>query len=316
MTKIETVKPVLKLGALLALLVTLAACGSVDDALPTSDVSKQALLGGAGDVQTLSDDDEDEDENEDEDEDESEDEDDVEAIKDGGFEAGTMNPFWTTTPGTLCTVSVCGDGAGTAGPEDGDVWAWFGGTEDATVESLEQTVTLPRGDAELEFEVWAGATSASVFSLTVSLDDTVIYTLASTDLDEDVTEGYEEVELDLSDFTDDQSHVLSFDFSKDAQGDTNLSLDEVSLEVEALEDAVGDISDDVIALPLKPNVEKPLLSKLNAATKAFARNQDRAGAGQLKAFTQQVKAQRGKKIPTAAANSLIANAQALIKIAQ
>ena len=308
-------KPMFKLGALLALLVTLAACGGVDSALPERDVSKQALR--ASDVQTLSDDeDEDEDEDENEDEDESEDEDDVEAIKDGGFEAGTMNPFWTTSPGTLCTVSVCGDGAGTAGPEDGNVWAWFGGTPNATVESVEQTIMLPRGDAELEFELWVGATSASVFSFTVSLDNTVVYTLDEDDYDGDADDGYEDIELDLSDFTDDKAHVLSFDFSKDAQGDLNVSLDEVSLEVEALEDAVGDISDDVVALPLKPNVEKPLLSKLNAATKAFARNQDRAGAGQLKAFSQQVKAQRGKKIPTAAATSLITQAQALIKIAK
>lgn len=304
------IRPILNLGALLALLVTLAAC-SVDKTVPARDVSKQMLQADA--VQPLSDDEDDENEEED---DEDEDKDDVEAVKDGSFEAGTANPFWTATPGILCTVSQCGDGAGTAEPEDGDVWAWFGGTDGATSETLEQTVRLPRGDAELEFALWAGATSASAFSFTVSLDDRVVYRLTPDSLDDDLTEGYEDVEIDLSDLTDDNTHVLRFSFAKDANGDTNVSLDEVSLEVEALEDAVHDITDEVVALPLKAKVEKPLVGKLNAAERAFERNRDRAGVGELKAFTRQVKAQRGKQIKTADANALIADANALIKAAQ
>lgn len=307
----STMLRLLRLGALLALLITLSACGGVDGAVPGRDVSKQAL--NPNSLQALSDD-EDEDESE-EDESEDEDEDDVEAITDGGLEAGIDNPNWTT-PGTLCTVDVCGDGAGTASPKSGEVWAWFGGSEEAMTETLEQTVTLPRGDAELEFELWAGATSTSAFSLTVSLDDEVVYTLASDDLDDDFTEGYDDVEVDLSDYTDDKAHALRFTFTKDSLGDTNLSLDEVSLEVEELEHAVQDITDEVKALPLKPTVEKPLVAKLNGATRAFERNRDKAGINELKAFTQQVKAQRGKKIKTADANSLIASAQELIKIAQ
>jgi len=337
---------VLKLGALLALLVTLAACGGVDDAAPTRDVSKQDLRAGAGTVQALSDDEEAE-----EDEDEDEDEDDVEAITDGSFEAGIENPNWAATPGLLCTVAVCGDGDGTAGPEEGEVWAWFGGTTDAVTETLEQTVTLPRGDAELEFQLWAGAVSTSTFSVQVTLDDTEVFAFSSADVtreadedeggdedgeesdtalaalssddedenDEDFTGGYEDVELDLSGYTDDKTHVLRFTFTKDGLGDTNLSLDEVSLEVEALEDATQDIVDMVVALPLKKGLERALVAKLNAATKAFERNKDKVGINNLKAFTNQVKAQsKGKKpkIPAADAGTLIASAQKLIAIAR
>lgn len=315
------------LGALLALLVTLAACGGVNTTTPQRDVSKQNLNPGAHSVQSLSDEDdedsedEDDDDEDDADDDENEDEDAIEVVTDGGFEAGIENPYWTATPELLCTVAVCGDGMGTAAPEDGEVWAWFGGSSDALTQTLAQTVMLPRGDAELEFELWAGAVSASTFTFEVHLDNRVVYTLTSEDLqDEDeFTEEYEDVDLDLSDYTDDKSHTLRFTFTKDGLGDTNLSLDNVSLEVEDLEDAVQDIVSLVRALPLKAKIERPLIVKLNSATKAFTRNQNRAGANNLKAFTNQVKAQsKGKKkaIPSADAHTLITSAQKLILAAR
>lgn len=338
-----TSNPKLWLGAPLVLLMLLTACGGMDNAVPTRDVSKQDLRAQAGSLQALS---EHEEAEEVEEEDDDEDKDDVEAVVDGSFEAGVENPNWTATPGLLCTVAVCSDGVGTAGPKDGDVWAWFGGTADAVTETLEQTVTLSRGDAELEFELWAGAVSASTFSFQVTLDGAEIFSYSSADIvqddeesgeegeeenettlatlalddenDKDYTEGYEDVELDLSHYTDDKAHVLRFTFTKDGLGDTNLSLDKVSLEVEALEDATQDIVDMILALPLKPNVEKPLVVKLNGATKAFERNKDKVGVNNLKAFTNQVKAQsKGKKpkIPIADANALIASAQELIAIA-
>lgn len=332
--------PKLWLGAPLLLLL-LAACGGVDDAAPRLDVSKQDLRAQGGSLQALS---EDEEAEEVEEADEDEDEDDVEAVVDGSFEAGVENPNWAATPGLLCTVAVCGDGLGTAGPSDGDVWAWFGGTTDAVTETLEQTVTLPRGDAELEFQLWAGAVSTSSFSLQVSLDGAEIFSFSSDDLNredeeggeeeddttlaglatgdedgEDYTGGYEDVEIDLSDYTDDKTHTLRFTFTKDGLGDTNLSLDEVSLEVEALEDAAQDIVDMVELLPLKRGLERALVAKLNGATKAFERNKDKVGVNKLRAFTNQVKAQsKGKKpkIPTADANILIDSAQELIAIAR
>jgi len=84
-----TTSPKLWLGAPLMLLMLLTACGGMDDAAPTHDVSKQDLRAGAGTVQALSDDEEAEGV-----EDEDEDEDDVEAIVDGGFEASVESPKW------------------------------------------------------------------------------------------------------------------------------------------------------------------------------------------------------------------------------
>lgn len=159
------VSPKLWLSTPFILLMLLTACGGVDNALPERDVSKRALRAGTAPALTMLGDEDDEDEAEDE----TEDEDEVEVVVDGSFEAGTDNPYWSATPGTLCTIQTCGDGAGTAGPEDGLVWAWFGGSEGAMTQTLEQTVALPRGDAELEFELWAGALGAS-FTFTVSLD--------------------------------------------------------------------------------------------------------------------------------------------------
>ncbi len=306
--------PKLWLSTPFILLMLLTACGGVDNALPERDVSRQALRAGTAPALTMLGDEDDEAE------DETEDEDEVEVVVDGSFEAGTDNPYWSATPGTLCTTQTCGDGAGTAGPEDGVVWAWFGGSEEATTQTLEQTVALPRGDAELEFKLWAGALGAS-FTFTVSLDDRVVYTLTPDDAD-DFDKGYEDVEIDVSSYTDDKTHALRFTFVKDGLGDANLSLDEVSLEVEDLENAVQDIVVMVRALSLKKGLEGALVTKLNGATRAFGRSRDRAGANTLKAFTNQVKAKsrsRGKKqnaITPEDAGKLIASAEKLIAAAR
>ncbi|MEL7451441.1 MAG: choice-of-anchor J domain-containing protein, partial [Pseudomonadota bacterium] len=72
---------------------------------------------------------------------------DGDAIGDGGFElpgenAQTTNPFWSET-GTvftpLCNAASCGAFLG----NEGEGFAWFGGTDVPNVQSLEQTVTIP-----------------------------------------------------------------------------------------------------------------------------------------------------------------------------
>ena len=307
MTKIyPTVSTRIWLSAPLTLLL-LAACGGAD--APTHDVSKQARA-SANPAQTSADDKK------------------KGGVVDGSFEAGTDNPYWSATPGTLCTTQVCGDGAGTAGPEDGLVWAWFGGSAEAVTQTLEQTVTLPRGSAELGFELWAGAVSASTFTFEVRLDDGVVYTLTANDA-EDFAKGYSDVKLDLSSYADDETHTLLFTFVKDGGGDTNLSLDEVSLVVKGLDDAVPDDGLDeavqeivavVKSLSLKKGLERALVAKLDGATRAFKRGHNQAGAKILKAFTNQVNARsrsrgRGKKPADIApddASKLIESAQKII----
>ncbi|QLQ07277.1 MAG: hypothetical protein HZY76_15420 [Anaerolineae bacterium] len=69
-------------------------------------------------------------------------------VADGGFEAGTPNPFWTEYSlnfGTvLCDAASCGTGAGTSYPRTGDWWAWFGGIAAYEAGSVSQSVTIPR----------------------------------------------------------------------------------------------------------------------------------------------------------------------------
>lgn len=77
----------------------------------------------------------------------------------------------------------------------------------------------------------------------------------------------------------------------------------------ALTDALADV---VAAAGLPSTVAGDLTSSLQAASASFARGNVSAGVNQLSAFQNKVAAQRGKKIPTATANALIAAAQNVI----
>ena len=89
-------------------------------------------------------------------------------IRDPSFEAAynsTANweQFSTNFGTPLCILADCGNGAGSAGPRSGSVWAWFGGTSAPMEQSgLAQLVTLPSCGATLKFYFWIGrATSGS-----------------------------------------------------------------------------------------------------------------------------------------------------------
>ena len=71
-------------------------------------------------------------------------------IVDGGFEAGIGAGTWneaSTNFGTpLCTAALCGTGGGAALPRTGDVYAWFGGSGDATeIGSVDQDANVTSG---------------------------------------------------------------------------------------------------------------------------------------------------------------------------
>ena len=71
-------------------------------------------------------------------------------ITDGSFEAGIGAGTWTEASsnfGTpLCTAAACGSGGGPAVPRTGDVFAWFGGSGDATeIASVAQDANIPNG---------------------------------------------------------------------------------------------------------------------------------------------------------------------------
>jgi hypothetical protein len=154
---------------------------------------------------------------------------------DGSFEAGSPNPYWdegSTNFGTpLCTIDLCGDGGGSAGPRTGDWWAWFGGiaaTEDAFVS---QPVNIPAGSqATLQFYLWLGAHSGAGASdyLRVTVDGTEVF--RATDADTQYDAGYTLVSVNLSAFAG-GSRVLRFEEHNGEVDFINFNLDDVTLNV-------------------------------------------------------------------------------------
>lgn len=101
-------------------------------------------------------------------------------VQDGGFEAGSPNPFWTEfsasfgTP--LCTTGLCGFGGGT-GPNSGTWWAWFGGIQAPETGYVEQLVNIPAGGHALTFQLEIPVASGNgVDFMRVEIDGNIVYT--------------------------------------------------------------------------------------------------------------------------------------------
>src|SRR5690606_30250320 len=131
---------------------------------------------------------------------------------DPGFESGTPSSAWDEASqlfGTpICDTASCSDDAG-AVPHGGSYWAWFGGSEtEAEVASVGQSVTVPAGDYA-QLSLWLSVPSGAGTGddiLAVSLDQTIVFMV--TDLDMPEFDGYQRVDVDISDFADGASHDL------------------------------------------------------------------------------------------------------------
>ena len=152
---------------------------------------------------------------------------------DPGFEAFTPNPYWVETStnfGTpLCTVAVCGTGGGTAGPQMGSVWGWFGGTEDSETSSLSQIVTIPNGSFSLEFYLWigaagAGSDAADVFA--AKIDGVTVFSANATQINS--YSAYTLVSVDVSAYANNAAHTVMFSSVTTGQ-QVNFNLDDVAL---------------------------------------------------------------------------------------
>jgi hypothetical protein len=153
-------------------------------------------------------------------------------VQDGGFEAGTPNPFWNEASsnfGTpLCTAGSCGTGGGT-GPHSGTWWAWFGGTPAQEVGSVDQDVTIPSGTATLSFWLEIPVADTSGF-MNVEIDNNVVATF--TQADQGAYATYVQVVLDVSAYADGGTHNLEFSSTTDAgAGVLNFFVDGVKLVV-------------------------------------------------------------------------------------
>jgi subtilisin-like proprotein convertase family protein len=152
-------------------------------------------------------------------------------VADGGFEAGTPNPFWHEASlnfGTPICNADCADPQFGFGPHSGEWWAWFGGVAGAAEQgSVDQDVTLPAGSARLSF--WLQIPVANTTgSLAVSLDGAVVFT--ATEADQAAYATYQEVAVDISDFADGGTHTLKFEgITDDGSGALNFFVDDVAI---------------------------------------------------------------------------------------
>jgi hypothetical protein len=151
-------------------------------------------------------------------------------IEDGGFEAGTPNPYWGEASGAfgtpLCTVAACGMGGGT-GPHSGDWWVWFGGVVEEEAGAVYQEFVIPSGSALLSFYLEIPvALVSSLFQ--ASIDGDVVFEVTS--VDQATYSTYTEVTVDISAYADGGLHGLGFAGAKVAGGSVNFFLDDVSIE--------------------------------------------------------------------------------------
>lgn len=88
--------------------------------------------------------------------------------------------------------------------------------------------------------------------------------------------------------------------------------DTVVVTVITASQAANNLSAQVSSANIAPAIKTQLKASVSAASTSFARGSTDAGINQLRAFQNKVRAQSGKAIPTAIANTLIAAAQKII----
>lgn len=153
-------------------------------------------------------------------------------VLDPGFEGGTPSPAWTEASelfGTpICDIACQAEGETGAAPNGGDWWVWFGGLEMPDTASVSQVITISPDMAYLSFyfQVRSGAgTGDDTFTATLG-GDTVFM---ATDLDRADYDGYERVDIDVSQWADGGSYELVFAANITGNGLTSFFLDDVSL---------------------------------------------------------------------------------------
>ncbi len=151
-------------------------------------------------------------------------------VQDGGFEAGTPNPFWnefSSNFGTPICNAACGTGGG-SGPHSGSFWAWFGGiTGVSETGSVDQNVIIPAESAVLSFWLEIPVANTTGF-LNVEIDGNVLATF--TEADQSAYGTYAQVDLDVSAFADGGTHNLAFRSTTNAGGGAlNFFVDDISL---------------------------------------------------------------------------------------
>jgi hypothetical protein len=152
-----------------------------------------------------------------------------ERVADGGFEAGPPHSAWTQTS-TLFPAVIYQDGLNVPSPHSGQYLCWFGGsTQGQETGTLEQTVTIPAGNAELSYYLKIYALGPDTDFMRVLLDgnELVKYTPA----DEAEFTAYKRAAHDVTAYADGGQHVLRFESTVAGMAGeyTNFLLDDISL---------------------------------------------------------------------------------------
>lgn len=145
------------------------------------------------------------------------------------------NPNWPSTStnftSSLCDLGLCGTGGNSAGPRTGNFWAWFGGTANLELASIQQTVVIPSGPAPtLKYWLRIGAVNTPFnATLQVKVDGTTIQTITEPGTAEaDYTERTVVLPAGAANGA---SHVIRFEYTNlSGSGISNFSVDDITLE--------------------------------------------------------------------------------------
>ncbi|WP_440223422.1 InlB B-repeat-containing protein [Dokdonella sp. MW10] len=156
-----------------------------------------------------------------------------EQIVDGGFEAA-LAPAWAQTSSNfgspLCSVASCGTGGGSAGPNAGSQWIWFGGAgADVETGSVSQSVAFPAGATSLTFQYRLGVCAGGAADfIRLTVGGTEVWRRDSTS-GECAAAGYTQASIDVSAYAG-TTATISFESTTGAGGtSSNFNLDDVSL---------------------------------------------------------------------------------------
>jgi hypothetical protein len=149
-------------------------------------------------------------------------------IADGGFEAGSPNPFWSEysqkigTP--ICSYDICGNAGGAVFPHQDDYYLWFGGNLYGDNGYVEQQVTIPRATPILTFYLWIElAGSNDTDYLRIKVDNDTVFTA-------DVrrsNRAYQFVAVDLNSYKGTTPHTLRIEGA--THGPANFLIDDLGL---------------------------------------------------------------------------------------
>lgn len=152
-------------------------------------------------------------------------------VVDGSFPDSNATSFssWSqnSSYSIICNRSICTANDITIVPRSESWWAWFGPGIMPETASLERSITIPVGIAQLQFYLWnrspLGAVT-EVFNVRMDNGSTPLFSTSATDTAYNT--GYSLVTLDLSPYADGLSHQLAFEAQ--IEFDANFHLDDIA----------------------------------------------------------------------------------------